>query len=279
MAPIIAIVAAVIIVIVALLGYAGVGYAYSQGRLSSAKDAYNGVVDHVNKYTDAMNALTTKLTKADPSTATTADLQQTRTAVAQFVTTSQDAQGKIGPDEASLAKASGDLQQNQWLTAINKSQIDKSTTRIGHLRKALGDARVVTADYVQLGTFYESFYDMLIDFDTIASQSGTSGLSTAVAKIKTDVDKAISQDKAPGLPPDMDAFLKDVQATANDFMTLLNALAAGDQAGADAANAAVQKDGTKLDGYDFNKITSSINAFYKPMIDDYNAEVDKANNT
>src|ERR1700758_5414691 len=92
MAPIIAVVAVVVLVVVALLAYAGIGYAYSQGRLSSAKDAYNGVVDHVNKYTDAMNSLTDKLTKTNPSTASSADLQQTRTAVAQFVTSSQDAQ-------------------------------------------------------------------------------------------------------------------------------------------------------------------------------------------
>jgi len=279
MTPIVGIVAAVVLVVVALLAYAGVGYAYSQGRLSSAKDAYNGVVDHVNKYTDAMNSLTDKLTKTNPSTASSAELQQTRTAVAQFVTSSQDAQAKIGPDDSSLAKASGDLQQNQWLTAINRSEIDKANARIGHLRKALGDAKVVTADYVQLGTFYESFYDLLIDFDAIGAQSGTSGLGAAVDKIKTDVGKAISQDKAPGLPTDMDAFLKDVQTTANDFTTLLNALASGDQAGAEAANAAVQKDGTKLDSYDFNKITSAIDAFYKPMLDDYNAEVDKANSS
>ena len=277
--PLVAIVLVVVIVVVALLAYAGVGFAYSQGRLSSAKDAYNGVVDHVNKYTDAMNALTNNLTKTNLSTATTADLQQTRTAVAGFVSTSQDAQGRIGPDDDSLSKASNDLQQNSWLTAINKSEIDKTTTRIGHLRKALGDAKVVTADYVQLGTFYESFYDMLIDFDAIGSQSNASALSAGVAKIKTDVGKAISQDKAPGLPADMDSFLKDVQKTADDFTALLNAAAAGDQAGADAANTAVQNDATKLDAYDFNKIASSIDAFYKPMIDDYNAEVERANNT
>lgn len=277
--PLIAIVGVVIIVVVAVLGYGAVGYAYSQGRLNSAKDSYNGVVDHVNKYTDAMNALTTKLTSTNLSTATTAELQQSKTAMTQFVTSSQQAQGQIGTDDATLAKAGDDLQQNSWLTAINKSEMDKATTRIGHLRKALSDAKVVTADYVQLGTFYEAFYDMLIDFDAIGSQSSASGLSAAVAKIKTDVTKAISLDKAPGLPPEMDAFLKDVQTTANDFTTLLAAIAAGDQAATDAATAAVQKDATKLDAYDFNKMGDAIDAFYKPMIDDYNSEVDKANKT
>ena len=65
MRPVLAIIVAVIIVIVAVIGYAVAGYAYSQSRLNSARNAYNTVVGHENKLTDAVNSLGTKLTGAN----------------------------------------------------------------------------------------------------------------------------------------------------------------------------------------------------------------------
>jgi hypothetical protein len=281
MGPLIAIIAVVVIIVVGVLGYAVGGYVYSQGRLNSASKAYNAVVDHENSYTDTITSLSGKMTNVDVN-ATTAQLQQNKTLVTQFTTSSQHAAGQIDGDEASLAKADTDLRANSWLTAISKSEIDKADTRIGHVRKALADAKQITADYVQLGTFYQSFYDLLLDFDAIsnaATAQDVNAIAAAVAKVKTDATKAISQDKAPGLPPEMDGFLQVVQTTANDFTTLLAAAAAHDQAGADAATAKVDADASKLDTFDFGKMGDAIAAFYKPMIDDYNSEVDKANNT
>ena len=282
MGPLIAIVAVVVIVVVALLGYGVVGYAYSQGRLNSARNAYNTVVDHENKYTDAMNTFESKMTNSDINSATTTQLQQKKTLVTQFVSDSQQALTQIGSDDSSLTKADSDLKTNSWLTLINKSEIDKASTRISHMHKALADAKTVTTDYVQLGTFYSAFYDVILDEDavgTAANAQSLTGIAGAVAKIKTDVAKAIPLDKAPGLPPEMDAYLKDVQTIATDFTTLLDAAASGDQTKFDAADAAVTKDAQKLDTYDFTKMDQATQAFYKPLIDDYNSEVDKANNT
>ena len=36
---------------------------------------------------------------------------------------------------------------------------------------------------------------------------------------------------------------------------------------------------TKLEAYDTNKINTEIQAFYQPLIDTFNSEVNKANNT
>src|SRR2546423_990388 len=212
MRPLLAIIVAVIIVIVAVIGYAVAGYAYSQSRLSSSRDAYNSVVANENKITEAVTGLSTKLTGANVASASSADLKSDQTVVGQLVTQSQAAQSQIGTDDAKLAKADSDLKQNQWLTVINKSEIDKATTRIGHLRKAMADAKTITADYVQIGNFYQAFLDMALHFDTIGNTTNSSDLTAvaaAIQKLKADVAKAIPLDKAPGLPAGVETFLKD----------------------------------------------------------------------
>ena len=51
------------------------------------------------------------------------------------------------------------------------------------------------------------------------------------------------------------------------------------QAAADAATAALSTDGAKADSHDFAKMDSATQAFFQPLINDYNSEIDKANNT
>lgn len=284
MGPLVAIIGVVIIVIVAVLGYAVVGYAVAQGKLSSAQNTYNTVVGHENKYTDAINALGTKITGANFGSAPSSDLQSLQTVISQFVTQAQAAGPGIESDDQALAKADSDLKSTEWLTLVSNGDINKASTRIGHIRKALADAKVITADYVQVGTFYQAFLTLALDFDALGKQfSATNPNFTAIAsaldKLKTDTAKAISLDKAPGLPSDLDAYLKLVQQVTTDLTNLINAAVNGDSSGVDAANAQAQADATKLDDTDFNKISGEIDSFYKPLIDDYNAEIDKANNT
>jgi hypothetical protein len=279
MGPLIAILGVVIIAVVAVLGYAAAGYAYAQGRLNTAKTTYNAVIDHEKKYADAMDSLAGAVNKVDLNTATTAELQQTKTTVSQFVDSAQQTKTQIQADDTSLAGASSDLQQNQWLTAIDKSEIDKALTRIGHLRKAMADAKVVIDDYAQDGAFFLSLYDVLIDFDSIGTQSGATAFNAALSKLKTDATKATSLDKAPGLPAEFDAFLKDVQKLADDLAAYLAAVTIGDQAAADAAKAAGDTDAAKVDAHDLSKMYTQMGTFYQPMIDDFNSEIQKANNT
>ena len=282
MAPLIAIIVAAIVVVVAVVAYAGVGYAYAQGRLNSSRSTYNTVVDHENKYTDAINLLGSKLTGTNVTSATSADLTADQTLVGQLITASQAAGPQIDTDDAALAKADSDLKQNQWLTAISRSDLDKMSTRIGHMRKALADAKTITTDYVQIGTFYQSFLAVALDFDALGTQfqsSNFTGIGAALDKLKNDTNKAMSLDKAPGVPADVDTFLKNVQAFTTDLTNLVNAAVNNDAAGVNAAETALQADANKLDTTDFNKVASAIDSFYKPLIDDYNAEIDKANNT
>lgn len=280
--PLVAIIVVVVLLIVAVLGYGGGGWFYAQGRLNSATDAYNGVVAHQNSLNDTVRSLNAQLTSTDFATASSSNIQQAKTTVAQMVTNSQNAQPQIASDDAALAAAQDSLTQNSWLTLLRKSEIDKQEARMGHLRKALADAKTITADYVQLGTFYGSLLSVITDLDTLSAKAQATDLSGADAAdqtLKTDVDKAISQDKAPGLPAAMDTLLQDLKALAADFGTLISAAKAGNSAGATAAEKALEADAAKIQAVDYTKIGSDIDAFYKPLMDDYNSEVDKANST
>jgi hypothetical protein len=280
--PLLRVLIAVGVLVALAIIYTGADLVYAQSRLSSAQSAYNSAVAHQNSLTDTVNSVTTKLTGSNVATATSTDITQEKALWTQIVQKSQDAQTQIATDDASLASGDSSLNENRWLTALRSSDIDKMSTRIGHLRKALAEAKIITADYVQLGTFEESLFDVAIDLDalsTAATNTDFAAARAAITKAQADTTKAIGLDKAPGLPAEVDGLLKDIQKLANDFSELLAAAQIGDQAVAETALTAVQADGTKIEGYDFNKIGSSIDSFYKPMLDAYNAEVDAANKT
>ena len=278
----VAIIAVVVIVIVAVLGYGVGGYAYAQGKLNSAGDSYNSVVAHQNSLNDTINSLSSQITGSDLTTASSSSITQQKAAIQGIVSKSQSAESQIATDDASLANAESSLQENSWLTVLRKPDLDKTQTRIDHLRKALADAKTITADYVQIGTFYESLYDVVTDLDDVAAKAQAKDLAGATAanqKLKSDTDKAISLDKAPGLPPAVDSLLQGIKSLANDFAALLAAAAAGDSTGANNAEKALESDLTKIEAIDYTKIGTDIEAFYKPLIDAYNSEIDKANST
>ena len=280
--PLIAVVLVVVIVVVVIVGYGVAGYAFAQSKLNTAQASYNAVVDHQNSLTDTVNSLDTKVSATNVSGGTVAELQADRTAFAQVISQSQTAQAQIDTDDPSLVKADAGLKENQWLTVVSKPNLDKASTRIGHLRKALADAKVITADYVQIGTFYQSLVDVVIDIDavgTAAQAKDIPGATTANNKLKADTDKAISLDKAAGLPAEMDAFLQAVKSLANDFGSLFTAVAAGNTSGINSAEKAIEADVAKVQAIDYTKIEGEIKAFYKPLLDDYNSEIDKANRT
>jgi hypothetical protein len=278
MGPLIPIILIVILVVVALVAYAGIGYAYAQGRVNSARDTYNAVITDANKYTDTVNSASTLSAGAFNA----ASIAEAKAKYADLVKKSQDAQPQIQSDDAKLADADSNLHQNSWLTLAGKSSIDKMSTKIGHLRNALGAAKEISGDYVQLGTFYETLADAIGDLDTFTTKAQASdftGATGALDKLKTDTAKAITEDKAPGLPPEADTFLKDLQTVANDFSAVINAAVSGDES---AYNTAVSKgdaDVAKLQADDTNAIDAKTQAFYKPLIDKYNSEIDAANNT
>ena len=280
--PLVAIAAIVVILIVIVLAYGVGGYAYAQGKINSAQSSYNAVVDHQNSLNDTVNSLNGKITGADVSTASAASIAQDKAAIQGIVSKSQAAQSQIDSDDQSLQNADSSLQQNSWLTVLRKPDIDKMHTRIQHLRTALADAKTITADYVKIGTFYQALFDVVSDLNDVGTKAEAkdlAGANAATAKLKTDTDKAISLDKAPGLPADVDTLLQAIKSLATDFAALFTAVANNDSSAANAANTALQADVAKIQAVNYTKIGTDIDNFYKPLIDAYNSEIDKANST
>ena len=281
MGPLIAGLVIVVVLIAAVGGYVVGGLAYGQTRLNSAHSAYNKVVEHQNSLTDTVNNAQKQFAGSSVSgTTTSSSLQNFKTTMAGVVSKAQKAQPQIESDDASLAGADASLHENSWLTVLSRSELDKESTKIGHERKALAAARVLTADYVQIGNFYQSFADVFIDFDALAAKAQASDLTGAAAasdKLKTDAAKAISLDKAPGLPAEIDTLMHDVQNMATDFANLINAASQKNQAAFNSAESALQSDAGKVEAFDYNKAGNDIDSYYQPLIDAYNSEVDKAN--
>jgi hypothetical protein len=279
MRPVIIAVAIVVLLLVVVIGYAGAGFAFAASRIDGARSSYNAVVAHQNSITDTVNSFNSKFTTTTTST-TAADLKADRSLLDQVVSKSQAAGATIASDDASLAAAQSSLTDNSWLTVLSRSSLDNYSAKIGHERKALADAKILTADYVQMGAFYQSFFDAVIDLDTVGTKTTDSdfaGAAASVSTMKADLAKALAASSAPGLPPEIHAFVVDFQTFATDIGGLLAAVNAGDVSSAQSLSAKVQADVGKLEAYDFAKIGNEIAAYYKPTIDDFNSEISKAN--
>jgi hypothetical protein len=267
------------VLVLAAIGYAVAGFTFATSRIDSSTKALNTVITNENAITAQFNS--TKDVSALDTKATGTELQSDKTAVAKVVTQSQAAQATITTDQASLVSAQDSLSENSWLTAFSRSRLDNMSGKIGHWRNALVSAKAITGDLVQLGTFLQSYDDSLIDSDKVTSAINASdftGLASALVSLKGDVAKAISLADAPGLPPDMKAFLTDLQTMGADTTKLLNdAINGADNTTLTAEANQVDADGVKVDAHDIAKINIAILAFYTPLVDAYNAEVAKAN--
>jgi hypothetical protein len=268
------------VLVVAAIGYAGAGYAVSSSRLDSARNVYNDVVTHQNAITDEFNNINSKLTAVNLTSSGPTDYQQSHDAYGQLVSQSQAAQPTITADDASLAAAQSRLNENAWLTILNRSNLDQVSVKIGHERNALARAKTITGDMVQLGTFFQVYDDAFLDLDTVSTKEQTSDLSgaaAAIAKLKTDAAKAIELSGAPGLPPEMNKLMTDMQTLAVDNAKLLDDAIKSDANAAQADVKAVEADVAKLEAYNYDKIITEVKSFYQPLIDAFNTEVAKAN--
>jgi flagellar basal body-associated protein FliL len=280
--PLVAIVLIVLLVILVGGGYVVGGFVYANGKVNSATDAYNKVVDHENALTDLFNKLDAQFKSNNGNTTTQSSdsIKQDKALNLQLASSSKTAQPTVQADDQTLANAASSLNENSWLTALSKSSLDKSANRISHARAALAVAETILADSILYGTFYATVDDAALDLDaldTAANAGDLNAVDTAIQTLKTDVAKAIQEDSAPGVASQMDPFLKDLQKTANDFSTLVAAVRAGDSAGVNRAVAALDADTTKLNSYDFAAMGTSEQTYYKALIDKYNAEIDAAN--
>jgi hypothetical protein len=271
--------AIVIVVLVAVFGYAAAGFAFATSRLDGARTTYNAVVTDQNDITDTVNLFNTKFTTPNAAAAAS-DLKADRSLLDEVVSKSKAAETTSAADDALLASAQASLADSSWLTVFNRSNLDHYSSKIGHERKALGDSKTLTGDYVLLATFYQSFFDALIDFDTAGNKiqaSDFQGALAGVSTLQTDLGKALQSSSAPGLPPEVHQFIVDFQTFATDEGKLLAAVNSSDVSAGQSLSPKVTADVTKLDSYDFTKIGTDIASYYTPLIDDYNSEISKAN--
>jgi hypothetical protein len=262
------------IVLIGIVGYGAIGFAYATTRVSSADKTLNLVVSHQNTLNSTFKAIDSNFSTL--SSSSTFNPVQARAATDAFVASATSAVKVVDQDDASLASASSSLTSNRWLTVVNRGSIDKESVRVGHARKALASARTIASGYVLDGQFEQAFMDTLIDLDTVSNQSVSSdfaGAKTTLGTMKTHVDRATQLSGAPGLPPDLHPLMVDVQTLVTDFGKLVDAAQAGDDAGIAANRQSVQDDANKIGTYNFDQINTGIDAYYKPLVDRFNSEM------
>lgn len=276
----VAVIVVVALVLGAVVAYGVAGFAVASSRISSASKSLNSVIDHENTITKSFNDLADQIAKINLNSSTTAaDLKTYRGLADQLVSASQGALPTVAGDDASLASAAAALKEHEWLTVLSKSRIDDTSSRLGHARKALNDAKTIASGYVQLGGYYQSFFDGNIDLSAIGvalSANDLTAATSATSTLKADAAKGLALATAPGLPAEVKEYQTDLAKLADDFGRLLVAVAKGDSTNGGKLLKTVEAEATKVDSYDWSAISDKINAFYKPLIDDYNTEGHRA---
>lgn len=267
----------VVILLVGIIGYAVVGFAYSSSRVANADRSLNTVISHQNNLNSTFKDIDKQFNGL--STTSAFDPKQSRTLIDRFVANAKSAGTTVEHDDASLVSARAGLKGQQWLTALSRSPLDREAARIDHARKALSNAKSIAADYVKDGEFFQAFLDAMLDLDTFLNLTSAGDLTAVKAtlpSLKNHVDTALQLSAAPGLPSDVHDMLVDLQTLVADFTTLIDALVANDNPAVASAGRRVEADGTKIGAYDFTKIGTAIDAYYKPRVDAFNSEMAKA---
>jgi hypothetical protein len=270
-------VVAVVILVVGIIGYAVVGYAYASTRVAAADRSLNTVISHQNNLNSTFKDIDRQFNGL--STTSAFEPKQSRTLIDRFVANAKAAGTTVDQDDASLVSARAGLKGQQWLTAFSHSGLDRETARIDHARNALSNAKSIAADYVKDGEFFQAFLDAMVDLDAFLNLTSTGDITAVKAmlpSLKTHVDVALQMAGAPGLPGEVHNMLVDLQTLVVDFGTLIDALVSNDSAKVVGAGRSVEADGTKIGAYDFTKIGAAIDAYYKPRIDAFNSEMAKA---
>jgi hypothetical protein len=269
---VIAAVVVIVVLLVGIVGYVFAGYAYASSRISDASTAINTATAHRSYVNTTFDLLDQQLASLDAIT----DDAQAKSTSGQLVSESQSMDTTVGGDDQTLATARGRLHDQQWLTTTSSGRLDAMVTRIDHARKAVSTVKSAAGDYVELGQFFQAFYQALIDGGTLiaaAKNNDLVGSVAANAAFQLDLAVALKVANAPGLPQQYHDFLAALQLYAADFAKELNAR---DKATYDAAHNSVVADAAKVNAVDFTGTTATIQSYYKHYRDAFNSEMDKA---
>lgn len=260
--------------IAAVIVYAGLGFAISATRVAGAERTLNAVVSHQNTLTSTFNDINTQMSQLNSGSAF--NPQESIILVDKSVSNSEIATETIQADDASLASVASQLGSTRWLTVVGQQSLDREATRIQHGRNALGAARTIASDELQDGHFWHSLYSGIYDLTRLDAQIYANDLTSAQTTLGTfqaDIDSALKLSTAPGLPADLHDMMADMETFIADYKKQLSAEIAGDAASVAAYQGTINADRQKLSSYDFDKIGAAITAFYRPLIDRFNAEL------
>jgi len=272
---IIAAVIAVVVLLLAVAGYAIAGYAFTSIRVSDAAGAINTANDHRVFVNTTFDLLDQQVTAFNNST----DLTMAKSDAAEVVNQSQTMSSTEFGDDQALASVRARLNDQRWLTSLNRGRIDAEAGRLDHARKAVGTARTAAGDYVQLGQFLQAYVQVLTDWDLVTSDTAKHdfvGAASADSSMQADTMKALLASAAPGLPLEFHDYLMALQSYSADVGKFLNAIATQDPAALDAADKLLTADTAKLEAVDFSSTDTKIKTFYQRFRDDFNSEMDKA---
>jgi hypothetical protein len=262
------------ILIIGVILYAGAGIVYAGALSSSAERTLSTVVSHQNSLNASFSEIDGEVTALGGNG--TFDPQQAVALVDKSVARSQTATTTIQQDDKSLASVQGQLGGSRWLTLVGHSSIDRETARVDHARNALAAARMIAADQALDGRFWHDLYTTLAELDTLNNQAGSGDFTSAkstLTKMQSDVDEAVQQSTAPGLPPDLHSLMMDLKTFAGDFGKQLDAQIAGDDATVAQLQSNLDSDRMKLGTYDVDKIGGEIDAYFRPLISRFNSEI------
>jgi hypothetical protein len=259
---------------IGIILYAGTSIVYAGALAGSADRTLNNVVSHQNSLNISLSAIDSEVSALNGSGSFNPVTEVSL--VDKSVVSSQAAMQTISRDDASLVSVQSELDRSHWLTAIGHSSIDRESARVGHARNALAAARTIAADRVLDGRFWHSMYSALADLDKLNGQTASAdwtSAKTTLATMKSDVDQAVLQSIAPGLPTDLHNLIVDFQTFVSDFGKQLDAQIAGDEAAVAQFQASLDADRAKLATYNVDKMGQAIDAFYQPLIDRFNSEI------
>ena len=266
----------IVLVLLAVIGYALAGYVLASSRISAATGAI-GTLDAHRSY---VNTTFDLLEQQGATLGTQADGSMGKATATSMVSESQGLRSSLSGDDQGLAAARANLDDQRWLTSLSQGRLAAEAARIDHGRKAVATVRAAAVDYGLFGHFLEDYYQAQIDLDALltdASAGDVVGMANVEGTLKDDLTKALqSSANVAGLPTELHDRLIDLQTYANDFGKLLNAYVTHDQSGYDAAGKALQADAAKLRAYDPAAPVAKIKTYYQRYRADFNLEMDQA---
>jgi hypothetical protein len=263
----------IVVLLVGVIAYVGGGYAFASSRISNASGAINRASAHRSYVNTTFDLLDQQLS----SFASMSDVKASKSTAGQLVSEAQSMSAIVGGDDAAIVAARSGLNDRQWLTAMSSGRLSAETGRLDHARKAIATLKSGAADYVLLGQFFQTYFQALIDFETLLADDKSGdfvGESSADAAMQADAAKAEQlTTTTPGLPSEYHDFIVPMLAFAVDLAKLLNA---NTKAAADAASKSLTADGVAMNAVDLSGTPAKIKSYYQHYRDDFNAEMDKA---